>query len=169
MRSSIKLEVVHFELEFTIARKTTAQITNTFAANKETGGEPMKSYSLKMAILAGLIVMLTGCASLDQATLAKIAVEDKDSHVRLAAVEKLTDQATLAKIAVEDKDSYVRSAAVGNLTDQAMLAKIAVEATDSYVRSVAVGKLTDQAMLAKIAVEATDSYIRKIAIGKLTD
>ena len=119
------------------------QITNTFAVNKTTGEKPMKSYSFKMAILVGLIVMLTGCASLDQATLAKIAVESKDSNVRSAAVGNLIDQAILAKIAIEDKDSDVRKIAVGNLIDRAILAKIAIEATDPYVRKIAVEKLID--------------------------
>ena len=105
----------------------------------------------------------------DQALLAKIAVQDQDSEVRLAAVEKLTDQAVLVKIAVEDKESDVRRTAVEKLTDQAVLAKIAVEDKGIFVRRAAVEKLTGQAVLAKIAVQDQDSEVRLAAVEKLTD
>jgi hypothetical protein len=51
----------------------------------------------------------------DQALLAKIAAEDRDSDVREAAVRELTDQVPLAKIAAEDKCGYVRQAAQNRL------------------------------------------------------
>jgi hypothetical protein len=47
--------------------------------------------------------------------LVKVAIEDKDNDVRLAAVEKLTDQTVLVKVAVEDKDKLVRRTAKDRL------------------------------------------------------
>ena len=61
--------------------------------------------------------------------------ENKDSHVRRTTIYKLTDQAVLAKIAVEDEDSDVRVAAVERLTDdETLLAEVAKENEDSAVR-----------------------------------
>ena len=105
----------------------------------------------------------------DQPLLAKVAVEAHYGDFRRAAVEKLTDQALLAKIAVEDENPDVRSAAVSKLTDEAFLAKIAVKDKHWAVRSSAVEKLTDQALLAKIAVEDKDEEVRRSAVPKLTD
>ena len=106
----------------------------------------------------------------DQALLAKIAVNEENSLVRMAAVYKLTDQALLAKIAVGDNDQYVRSAAVEHLTDQTVLVKIAIEANDiGYDVREAFLHLTDQALLARIAVEAKNKDVRKLAVKDLTD
>ena len=121
----------------------------------------MKWYSFKMAILAGLIVMLVGCASL----------ESSNPRSRVQALAQVNDQALLAQIALEGKYADVRRAAVGKLTDldQSLLAKIAVEDKDADVRSAAVGKLTDRSLLAKIAVEDKDANVRGAAASKLTE
>jgi hypothetical protein len=48
--------------------------------------------------------------------LAKIAVESKDSTVRIITVDGLSDQLLLSKIAAEDKDSDVRRQAAERLS-----------------------------------------------------
>jgi hypothetical protein len=87
------------------------------------------------ATLCVVLFVLVGCGpseenverTTDQIKLEKIAAEDKDVMVRIAALRKVTDQAFLEKIAVEDKDVNVRRAAVYELTDQALLEKIIAE------------------------------------------
>ena len=138
-----------------------------------------KEKRINTAITASVcaLLFLVGCnpsleavnETSDQATLARIAVADKHSVVREAAVLKLTDQATLARIAMEDKDEDVREAAVLKLTDQATLARIAVADKHSVVREAAVLKLTDQATLTRIAVANTYSDVREAARKKITD
>jgi len=105
----------------------------------------------------------------DQATLAKTALEAKESEVRRAAVERLTDQALLAKVAVEAKDVSVRTLATAKVTNQTLLAKIALGDRESEVRRAAVERLTDQALLAKVAVEAKGLDVRVPAIEKVTN
>ena len=63
--------------------------------------------------------------SYDQATLAGIALKDKDRDVRRAAVQKLTDQVLLAKVVVENSDWNTRRVAILHLTDQVLLANFA--------------------------------------------
>jgi len=68
------------------------------------------------ATLCVVSFVLLGCeptvetveATSDQTELASIAVEAKDSDVRLAAAQKLTDQALLATIAAKDKALTIR-------------------------------------------------------------
>jgi hypothetical protein len=73
--------------------------------------------------------------------LAKVAVNDKDAHVRGLAATKLSDQSLRAKIAVEDDDAGVRAAAVAGLTDRALLANISIDDRDASVRASAAAKL----------------------------
>jgi hypothetical protein len=56
----------------------------------------------------------------------------------------LTDQTVLARIAIQDPDWLVRLAAVNNLTDQAVLAKVAAEDIEARVRRVARQKITSK-------------------------
>ena len=125
--------------------------------------------ALGKALLAATPSAAPGQA--DQASLAKVAAEDHDPQVRVAAAKKLpakhhlrrvvlatqtelgtyTDQVLLAEIAMIAGDRQVGGNAVGKLTNQALLAKIATSRLD--VRDNAIMKLTDQALLAKIAAE----------------
>ncbi len=105
----------------------------------------------------------------DQASLAKIAMEDENLSVRRSAAGKLTDQALLAKIVRDGQDPGVRGIAAEKLTDQALLARMAVEEKDPVVRGAAAGKLTDQAALVKIATKDENSSVRRSAVGQLTD
>ncbi len=75
--------------------------------------------------------------------LAKAAVENKDDHIRMAAIKRLTDQALLAQIAVGDKDPPIRQAAAERLTDKALLAKIATQDKDPAIREAAEHRLTE--------------------------
>jgi len=92
--------------------------------------------------------------------LAKIAKNDKNWKVRMAAVEKLTDQAILADIAKNDKDDDVRMTAIGKLTNQAIIADIAKNDEDDDIRIAAVEKLTDQAIIADIAKTEVDWHLQ---------
>jgi len=113
---------------------------------------------------------LTAVAQLtDQAALARVATEDKDSTVRAAAVNRLVDQAALARVALEDRDSAVRGAAVDRLANQATLARVAIEDKELSVKRAAFEKLTDQGALAQVAIEGKDSRFYKSAIERLAD
>jgi hypothetical protein len=134
-----------------------------------------------------LAVLLTGCGPrldsqnpeerqravarlTDQTQLAKVALEDKDSGVRVTAVGKLIDQTLLAKVALEANEKGIRSYAVERLKDQALLTKVALQGEPSDdVPWAAVAKLADQAALAKVALEDRVPGIRGAAVIRLTD
>ena len=100
----------------------------------------------------------------DQATLAKIAIDDPDPSVRLAAVNRLNDQATLARIAINDPDPLFRLAAFNRLNDHAMLAKIAIDAPDPSLRLAVLPRMhCDRGTLAKIAADDPDPSLRSAA------
>jgi len=69
-----------------------------------------------------------------------------DFHVRRAAVEKLTDQALLAEIARNDKDSWVREVAVNKMSDEVLLRELAQNSSDIYVRKNALKKIGDKTL-----------------------
>ncbi len=96
--------------------------------------------------------------------LAKLAEHDKDSAVRIEAVDQLRDQPLLGEIALEGEDEKVRNAAFSKLTDQAQLEKVAREAKDQGIRTAA-----EQALLARAAVTGGDASVRRSAVEKLMD
>lgn len=123
----------------------------------------------------------------DQALLARIVREAKNSQVRHAAATRLLDRNLLAWVAMNDEVPTVRTVAVRQMIemknpvrnpshvysyppiDQRLLARIAREDEDISVRGAAIKGLTDQAMLAHIAM--TDEYVnnRRDALRRLTD
>jgi hypothetical protein len=103
----------------------------------------------------------------DQAVLAKIAMDGKDRDVREAAIDKLTNQALIAKGLYQEPDFFLRMAYVGVLTDETLLARIAVGDKDSTVRGTAIWRLSDKNLLAKIAVDDEDSNNRSLAAYQL--
>jgi hypothetical protein len=108
-------------------------------------------------------------SSIQQAELAKVAIEAKDYYTGRDAVRMLTDQALLAKVAIEGIQTGTRQEAVAKVTDQAVLANLAIEDKDSYVRKAAVLKLTDQALLAKLAMVDDDEGVKYEAIKGITE
>ena len=62
---------------------------------------------------------------------AKITVQDEDTSVRKAAVDKLTDQEILVRIALEDQSPDVRKVALEKVIDNKVVAKIAVQDVDN--------------------------------------
>ena len=83
----------------------------------------------------------------DQAVLAQLAVEARDSEVRLAAVRNLTDQVTLAELTVGAKWMDIRIAAIGKLTNQEFLHQLAEEEPQAAVRQAAVRQIADERFL----------------------
>ncbi len=78
----------------------------------------------------------------------KCALHDMDACSDLsAAVPNLNDQELLAKIAVEDRDAVVRLAAVEKLTDRALLAMVGLKAEDDgytgYIRHKGIAAMDD--------------------------
>ena len=71
------------------------------------------------------------------------ALDNIDTNLRLAAIEKLTDQAALANIAKTDKAPSVRGAAVQKLTDEALLADIKKNDGDRNVQALAYNRLIE--------------------------
>ena len=104
-----------------------------------------------------------------QNVLIKVALEDASPKLRLAAVEKISDQNALAEVAIKDKDSGVRQAAARKVNDQNMLSKLALEANDTKVRSFAADNLTDQSILIRVALQDADPSIRLAAAKRLND
>lgn len=97
----------------------------------------------------------------DQELLERIALDDPDEIVRLAAVGRLTDQDALARFA-RGRDALATLAAQ-RLTEPALLAGVAQFSESRDVRELAVGRITDRAVLQRIATSDTDSEIRWLA------
>jgi hypothetical protein len=152
------------------------------------GSKRFHSAGFRPLLVCLLLVLLGGCTPrlespdpkerlravqrpqmIDQSVLARVALDDTDPTVRLAAVGKLSDQVALADVALRSADPAVCLAAVGKLSGQAALAGIAARSADPAVCLAAVGKLGDQAALADIAIGGTDPTIGCAAVEKLTD
>jgi hypothetical protein len=73
----------------------------------------------------------------NQSTLSSVALNDKDTEVRMLAVSKLNSQSILSKVALNDKDKEVRKLAVSKLTRQSTLSTVALNDKDSEVRKLA--------------------------------
>jgi len=83
----------------------------------------------------------------DQALLTEFASNEKeDAYVRSYALQNLTNQAFLAKIAKNDEDGDVCVAAFHNLTDQVLLLDIAKNSPRLGSRAVAASMLNDRAL-----------------------
>ncbi len=117
---------------------------------------------LRRSFPVALGLVLAGCSA--------PRIDSPDPEVRQKAVLRLTDQASLARIAVEDDNWRVREAARDRLTDQAMLASVAMLAThgDGGWQS-ALRKVTDQAMLARVVQGTRNPAASEAALQKLTD
>lgn len=98
--------------------------------------------------------------------------KNPDSFIRLEAVQKITAQKKLIKIAQNDTDAEVCMAAAARLTDKALaqniFTDIAKNSSFSWEAD-AVSKVTDQALLADIAKTARCKTIRMAAAVRLTD
>jgi hypothetical protein len=103
------------------------------------------------------------------ATLAVIAVENRDSNTRKMAVERLADQSVIADIAKSDESPEVRMAAVQKLADQAALEQVARNDRVYLLRLTAVRKLTDQAVIAQIAKNDKHPLVREGAAKLIKD
>jgi hypothetical protein len=99
--------------------------------------------------------------------LAKLAVEDEDDRLRLAAVEKLTDQALLAKLAAEGKDSGIRIVAIGRLTDQAALCQLSDNDPQAAIRQAAVAGVTDDGYLVRRLAMEPSAAVREAIVATL--
>lgn len=136
------------------------------AANLQTPGPPSPP-RIPVTVVARSRGRATGLEG--QATLARVAREDKDWRVRMAAVERLTNQDLLASIALRDADVDIRKMAVSLLTRQSDLARVATKDPDWSVRLAAVMRLTDRAALAQVALADKDVDLRLLAVARLAD
>jgi hypothetical protein len=98
-----------------------------------------------------------------------MAISDKDSSVRGAAVERLTNQTALAQVVKNESTASIRKAAVANLVDQTLITDMATNDKNPSVRGAAVERLTNQAVLAHVAKNEEVASIRRAAVAKLTD
>ena len=122
----------------------------------------------------------------DQATLAKIATDDKSSHVRHIALYMLTDQVLLSKIALDPgNDEFLRRQAIEKITDIEVLATIAaeyesnrsawsisryaIERLEEQSLLEKISDLTDEVLLTKIAIAVDSPNVYKTAIGKINN
>ena len=76
-----------------------------------------------------------------------------------------------ARVAIEDKETSIREAAVqnGTLIDQVVLARVAIEGLYADARLAVIEKITDQNVLAKVAIDNKHLDSREAAILNLTD
>ena len=116
-----------------------------------------------------LQIRISFCAFVeDQAALAEIALNDPDSHLRLAAIDRLKDQEILAQAVISETGrgpgNNAPNAAL-RITDQAILARLIVQ---GYETSSVYG-LTDQAALAEVALHAKSLSARGAAAERLND
>jgi hypothetical protein len=117
----------------------------------------------------------------DQTHIAEVARAAKGTHVRQAALKRLTDPATLSDIAANDTDEKVRRVAATRLRlcaaealpdqtlAQATYADIAKDDQSEWAHLEAVTRLADQALLADVAKSATSVWVVFHAAGKLAD
>jgi hypothetical protein len=104
-----------------------------------------------------------------QATLAQVALKDKDWSVRITAVARLTLQSVLAQVALADADPDIRKLAVSRLKDQSALARVARGDKDWSVRIAAVNRLVNKGALTQVALNDPDPDLRKRAVERLTE
>ena len=76
-----------------------------------------------------------------QHDLVKVAINDNNVDVRVAAVDRLTKNGLLVKLATEDWERKVRKSSVRRLTDQWIVAHIAGHDRDAEVRKEAADRL----------------------------
>lgn len=100
----------------------------------------------------------------DDTLLEKIALEDVDERVRLAAIETLSDQHTLARFA--RADSPLALPALRRLSDRALLFDVAVSSESRAVREQAIDQIDDAVVLHRIATSDTDAQLRAKARNK---
>jgi hypothetical protein len=144
--------------------------------------------NLAALLRAGLLAGLVGCAAsgpridsdnyserksaisrADQATLARVAITEKEPWLRRDAVERLSDQAVLGRVALHDADGTVRSAAVARLTDQEVLARVAQHDPQANVRSTAIVWLVPGPALNALARQSPELNLRRLAVRRVTD
>lgn len=107
------------------------------------------------------------CRQLEQ-----IALQSKNTDLRVEAISALRNQSLLAQLAAGNSDFTVQEAAVDALTDQTMLAKLALQQTDKYSRvgQLALSKLNDPSLLADVALTANmPDILRLNAISRLKE
>jgi hypothetical protein len=85
------------------------------------------------------------------------------AFLRMAAVEKLTNPIALAKVAMNDLDSKVHMAAAKKLNDKTVL----IEADNDALRVLAVEGLTDETLLKEIALKDSSYLVQDAAKKRL--
>ena len=108
----------------------------------------------------------------NQELLARLATNDVEVRVRLAAAAKAVDQELAQQVFEEiaaTGQGVEQSRAILALTDQAVLTGIALSGEHAASRGRAVGRLEDRQVLAKIAKEDEDEAVRKRARERLQE
>jgi ankyrin repeat protein len=124
------------------------------AARHITGSESGAWNSSMQMEIAQMIARRT-----DQAALITLAANRSNPVLRSIAASGLRNQGLLEVMAMEDKDSSVRIEATRNLANQDLLLKIAATDSDENVRYAAAGSIQDLQVLQKIA--EADVYAHK--------
>lgn len=107
-----------------------------------------------------------GLKEKEQKTLKKIAVDDPEAAVRLAAVAKVSDVFLLAEISKNDADAAVRLAAVERVDDEEVLQRLLADASDEGVRLAAAQKLGDrEAQIQLVCGSADAALFGRLAAG----
>jgi hypothetical protein len=121
----------------------------------------------RVIFICSVLIFLNAC----QTDPVMFSLTTTDVAKGIGIVENLTDQSILTKIALNAKNSDIRMAAFNKLTDQSMLAKVVEneEADNFSLQDIALSKLTDQSLLEKIALENRFTAVRSKAIRKISD
>ncbi len=106
-----------------------------------------------------------------QTLLAEVGLKDKDSSVRIAAVQKLDLESVLAKISIDDPHSYVCVKAAEKVCLDSNLANICEKSKFWKVRRIGVEKISSsdeyQPLIAKLASGDESWFVRRSAVRKL--
>jgi hypothetical protein len=96
-------------------------------------------------------------------------MESSDSTIRMLAVEKLTDQATLAKIAVNDPNWGVSEMALQRIREPSILAMVATNTHHAETQRNVLLRISDQTVIEKVLEGSEALQVRSTAAGKLTN
>ena len=114
--------------------------------------------------------------TIDESILEEIGLEDHDSSVRIAAIEKINNNEILYDIIkreykeIKENDSEnISIKAIENITDTRILKNIAKNESCKHLSTLAILKITDDEFLKSIVKTHSNETVRIAAIGKISD
>lgn len=104
----------------------------------------------------------------EQNVLEEIACNEKESAVRIKALEKIKSEKFFFKVARKDESWKVRIKATQMIKNQKFLAEVAIKDEDLDVAGEAIKKITSDKLLSEIVLKSSNFLIRQNALNKIT-